>query len=222
MRILLVEDDADLCKAIEAHLTREGYVVDSCHNGEDALAFGLGQSHDLIVLDRMLPELDGLRLVSMLRSKSVATPVLMVTAMNGVHDRVDGLDAGADDYLAKPFAVEELLARIRALGRRPARWESARTLVYEDIELDPKKRVLKGPLDTKTLSGRETQLLEVLMRNSGQVMPRSLLLSRVWGPGAPVEDGNLDNYILFLRKRLKGVGSKAQIKTVHAVGYRIC
>ena len=221
MRILLVEDDVDLCRAVEAHLHREGYVVDFCHNGEDALDFALAQAHDLIVLDRMLPGRDGLCVLRILRAKGIATPVLMVTAMNGVRDRVDGLDAGADDYLVKPFAVEELLARIRALARRPAQWESARSLAFADIALDSEKRVVTGPLAQKTLSKREAQLLEVLLRNPAQVLPRNLLLARVWGPGAPVEDGNLDNYILFLRRRLKSVGSAAKIVTVHAVGYRL-
>lgn len=221
MRILLVEDDPDLCKAIQTHLLKEGYTVDPCHNGEDALDFALAQAYDLVVLDRMLPERDGLSVVSILRGKGIFTPVLMVTAMNGVRDRVDGLDAGADDYLVKPFAIEELLARIRALSRRPVQWESSLTLTYADIELDTEKRTVMGPLVNKSLSKREAQLLEVLMRNPAQVLPRSLLLSRVWGPNAPVEDGNLDNYILFLRRRLKSIGSSVQIKTVHAAGYRL-
>lgn len=221
MRILLVEDDPDLCIAVKTHLLKEGYDVDPCGNGADALDLALAQAYDLIILDRMLPECDGLSVVSALRRRGSTVPVLMVTAMNDVHDRVDGLDAGADDYLIKPFAIEEMLARIRALSRRPAQWESARTIGYADLSLDIGRHSVTGPLGEKTLSKREAQLFEVLMRNPARVLPRDLLLSRVWGPNAPVEDGNLDNYILFLRRRLKSVGSTVQIKTLRSVGYSL-
>lgn len=221
MRILLVEDDPNLCMAVETHLRKEGYEVDPCGNGSDAMDLALVQAYDLIVLDRMLPERDGLSVVSALRRKGFTTPVLMMTAMNDVHDRVDGLDAGADDYLVKPFATEEMLARVRALSRRPAHWENTRIIKYGDLTLDVEGHTVTGPLGAKSLSKREVQLFEILIRNPGQVLPRSLLLSRVWGPHAPVEDGNLDNYILFLRRRLNSVGSAVQIKTLRSVGYCI-
>lgn len=221
MRILLVEDDLDLCTAVRTHLLKEGYEVDPCGNGADAMDLALTQAYDLIVLDRMLPERDGLSVVSALRRKGSATPVLMMTAMNDVHDRVDGLDAGADDYLVKPFAIEEMLARIRALSRRPTQWESTHIIDFGDLSLDMDRHIITGPLGTKPLSKREVQLFDILMHNPGQVLPRALLLSRVWGPNAPVEDGNLDNYILFLRRRIHSVGSTVQIKTLRAVGYSL-
>ena len=212
MRILMVEDDQALCAAVDIHLRQQGYTVDYAHTGEDGLHFALQNAYDLILMDRMLPELDGLEAVRTLRSRGFSTPVLMLTALDGVPDRVDGLDAGADDYLAKPFAAEELLARIRALSRRPRQWESTSRLSAGDLVLDTELAALRGPAGACSLSRREKQLLELFLRNAGQTLTRELLLSRVWGPDAPVEDGNLDNYIHFLRRRLP---------TVRSVGYRL-
>ena len=221
MRILMVEYDQALCAAVDIHLRQQGYTVDYAHTGEDGLHFALQNAYDLILMDRMLPELDGLEAVRTLRSRGFSTPVLMLTALDGVPDRVDGLDAGADDYLAKPFAAEELLARIRALSRRPRQWESTSRLSAGDLELDTELAALRGPAGACSLSRREKQLLELFLRNAGQTLTRELLLSRVWGPDAPVEDGNLDNYIHFLRRRLRTVGSAVRLATVRSVGYRL-
>ena len=221
MRILMVEDDQALCAAVDIHLRQQGYTVDYAHTGEDGLHFALQNAYDLILMDRMLPELDGLEAVRTLRSRGFSTPVLMLTALDGVPDRVDGLDAGADDYLAKPFAAEELLARIRALSRRPRQWESTSRLSAGDLELDTELAALRGPAGACSLSRREKQLLELFLRNAGQTLTRELLLSRVWGPDAPVEDGILDNYIHFLRRRLRTVGSAVRLATVRSVGYRL-
>ena len=221
MRILMVEDDQALCAAVDIHLRQQGYTVDYAHTGEDGLHFALQNAYDLILMDRMLPELDGLEAVRTLRSRGFSTPVLMLTALDGVPDRVDGLDAGADDYLAKPFAAEELLARIRALSRRPRQWESTSRLSAGDLELDTELAALLRPAGACSLSRREKQLLELFLRNAGQTLTRELLLSRVWGPDAPVEDGNLDNYIHFLRRRLRAVGSAVRLATVRSVGYRL-
>lgn len=221
MHILMVEDDADLCGAVEIHLKKAGHTADMAHDGEDGLHFALQNAYDLILLDRMLPGMDGLELVSRLRKAGITAPVLMITALDGVSDRVDGLDAGADDYLTKPFAAEELLARIRALARRPVQWEQDGALKRWDLELDTKLCTLLGPGGSCSLSKRESRLLEIFLRNAGQTMTRELLLARVWGPDAPVEEGNLDNYIHFLRRRLSAVGSGARIVTVRGVGYRL-
>ena len=221
MRILMVEDDQALCAAVDIHLRQQGYTVDYAHTGEDGLHFALQNAYDLILMDRMLPELDGLEAVRTLRSRGFSTPVLMLTALDGVPDRVDGLDAGADDYLAKPFAAEELLARIRALSRRPRQWESTSRLSAGDLELDTELAALRGPAGACSLSRREKQLLELFLRNAGQTLTRELLLSRVWGPDAPVEDGNLDNYIHFLRRRLRTVGRAVRLATGRSGGYRL-
>lgn len=219
MRILLVEDDLALCEAMRYHLAGEGYEVDCCHDGEDALVWAAQQAHSLILLDRMLPGLDGIGVLHRLRAGGNGVPVLMVTALDGVGERVTGLDAGADDYLVKPFAVEELLARVRSLSRRPAAWESIQLLEWGDLSLDTARHLLQKQPKSISLSKREAQLLEVLLRDPQTVIPRGVLFARVWGPDAPVEEANLDNYIHFLRKRLKSVGSRITIKTVRSVGY---
>lgn len=219
MNILLVEDDRDLCQAVRIALEQEGYQADLCHNGEDGLYMAREGVYDCLLLDRMLPELDGIELLKKLRAQGNGTPVIFLTALNGVGDRVEGLDNGADDYLVKPFAIEELLARLRALLRRPKQWETTRRLTLSQVELEPDSAILRGNGKSCTLSRRECQLLEFFLCNPEKILPREVLLARVWGPEANVEDGNLDNYIHFLRRRLKAVGADLQIKTVRSVGY---
>ncbi len=221
MRILLVEDDLDLCEAMRWHLAREGYEVDCCHDGDDAVRWLMQQAHGLVILDRMLPGLDGVAVVKRLRNAGGGIPVLMVTALDGVGERVAGLDAGADDYLSKPFAVEELLARVRSLCRRPQGWEASPDIVFGDLSLDVSRQRLSREGKSVALTKRESQLLEALIQSKTSAVPRSLLFSRVWGPDAPVEDGNLDNYVHFLRKRLRELGSAVKIRTVRSVGYAL-
>lgn len=221
MRILMIEDDKDLCQVVSLQLTSEGYDIDTCFNGEDGLGFALQQSHDILILDRMLPVINGLTILQTIRNKGIATPIIMVTAMNGIGDRIDGLDSGADDYLVKPFAVEELLARIRALSRRPPKLETINMLHIANTSLDVNKQTVKTAEKSCSLSKRETQLLEFFIRNQNQILPREMILLHVWGPNTFVENGNLDNYIHFLRRRLKTIESLAQIKTIHSIGYRL-
>lgn len=219
MRILIIEDDEKLCEAVAFHLKKEGYDVDVCHDGEEGLDYATEGAHGIIVLDRMLPSIDGMSLLSKIRAQGIQTPVIITTALNGIGDRVQGLDGGADDYLVKPFAVEELIARVRALSRRPSRIEDTSFITYGDLTLDTMLHSLTGPDGTCSLSNRESQLLEVLMKARGRTMTREAIFSQVWGPYAPVEDGNLDNYIHFLRRRIKSVGSTLSVKTVRGVGY---
>lgn len=221
MRILMIEDDTRLCEAVRFQLEQQGLVVDICHNGEDGLHWARQQAHDLILLDRMLPVLDGLEVLRTLRKEGSQTPVLLVTALGDTGQKVEGLDCGADDYLVKPFAVEELMARIRAMFRRPRQWGSFDTLAVEDISYEVEQKTLTGKDGSCSLSKREGALMEALLKNYGQILPRGLLLSKVWGPDAEVEDGNLDNYIHFLRRRLRSVGSILSIKTVRGVGYSL-
>lgn len=219
MRILIVEDDMELCAAVKFHLEQEGYAVDACISGEDGLHFIKQEAYDLILLDRLLPELNGMDVLTRSRAAGITAPIIIITALDGIGDRISGLDAGADDYIVKPFDINELLARVRAVSRRPAQWESAQNITSGDIELDLMRCILKGPSNICTLSKKESELLEIFMRNQKRIMPRSVLLSRVWGPDAPVEDGNLDNYVHFLRKRLKFAGSSLFIKTARGIGY---
>lgn len=221
MRILMIEDDKKLCEAVVYQLRQQGFTVDVCHEGDDGLRWIKQQAHDLILLDRMLPVMDGITVLQKMRSLGISTPVLMLTALGSISQKVEGLDAGADDYLPKPFAIEELLARIRAMGRRPHQWESTQTYSWGDITLNSDENILKKGEKSSTLSKREACLLEAFLKNPGQTLPRSALLSYVWGPDAPVEDGNLDNYIHFLRRRLKEIGSTISIATVRGVGYRM-
>lgn len=219
MRILMIEDNKDLCDGVIFHLEKAGYKADACYTGENALYYALSNSYDLIILDRMLPAMDGLTILRHIREKKVATPVIMVTAMDGVNDRIGGLDAGADDYLVKPFLVDELLARVRALLRRPPSIENTEILLYNALSLNTAKQILSVGEKNCTLSKKETELLEYFMRNKNQVLPRETILSHVWGSDNFVENGNLDNYIHFLRRRLKTLNSSVQIKTIHRIGY---
>lgn len=224
MTILVVEDDINLNKNISFFLEKEGYHTESCFNGEDALYYCQEGAPDLILLDRMLPLMDGMDLLKKLRAGGNTTPVLILTALGTLTDRVEGLDAGADDYLVKPFEMEELLARIRSLLRRSSGGcprDGEMTLECGDLSLSPQLHELQGPGGSVTLSGRENALLEILMNNAGKTLSRGQLLLKVWGPEGEVEEGNLDNYIFFLRRRIKSLGSSVTISTIRGVGYRM-
>lgn len=220
MKILIVEDDKELCEAMCNQLEKEGYEIDTCHNGDEAMYQISSNIHDIIILDRMLPEMDGRTITENLRKQGITIPIIMVTALNGIYDRIDGLDAGADDYLVKPFAMEELLARIRALLRRPRAIEQIENLKFLDLEYDSIKKTLQIHDKEMTLSKKEGALLEYFIRNQTQIVTREQILSRVWG-NDDVEDGNIDNYIHFLRRRLTSAKSKAKIKTVYGIGYHL-
>lgn len=221
MKILVVEDERQLCDDIAEDLELERYTVERCYDGLEAWERILVESYDLVILDLNLPGMDGLDILRSVRREKPELRVLILSARSSLANRVEGLDLGADDYLTKPFAAEELLARIRALARRPVQWEQGGALKRWDLELDVKLCTLQGPGGSCSLSKRESRLLEIFLRNAGQTMTRELLLARVWGPDAPVEEGNLDNYIHFLRRRLSAVGSGARIVTVRGVGYRL-
>lgn len=221
MRILLIEDDYNLKMTLTFQLEQEGFTVDACEDGEDALYYMNSKTHDLILLDRMLPKVDGITLLKKFRESGSQTPVIILTALGDLGDKVTGLDAGADDYLVKPFEFQELLARIRSINRRPRQWEKEPSLHIMDITYSPGDNQLYGALGNCSLSKKEGMLLEVFLLNPGQVLPRDTLLSRVWGVDAEVEDGNLDNYIHFIRRRLKSVSRQVYIQTVRGIGYRL-
>ena len=218
MRILLIEDDETLCVTIPFQLRQEGFCVDIAMDGEDGLHFAREGLHDLILLDRMLPGLDGMEILRILRQENISTPVIFLTALGQLHDRTQGLNSGADDYIVKPFAFEELLARIRCVLRRPAVMQLSEKLSFGDIQYEPHTLVLSKDENTTVLSKRLGDLLELFLRNPGQVLPRETILLRVWGMDAEVEDGNLDNYTYFLRRSLRKVGSAVQLATVRGVG----
>lgn len=219
MRILLAEDDEKLNETLVYGLTQAGFSVDACFDGEDALFYGEQNIHDVILLDRMLPCMEGTDVLAALRDRGISTPVILITALGTLSDKVEGLDLGADDYLVKPFALEELLARIRCVARRPRSLVDEETRTLADIVWLPAENRLSGPMGNCTLSKREASLLEAFLKSGGATLSRNHLLLKVWGPDSDVEEGNLDNYIHFLRRRLKTVGSRLNLKTVRGVGY---
>lgn len=221
MRILIIEDDKSLAETLRFQLEHNNFETDVCHDGEEGLHFIEQQSHDLILLDRMLPGLDGISVLKITREKNISTPIIFVTALGALNDKVTGLDCGADDYLVKPFDFEELLARIRCILRRPSKWEGSKPLEYGDLSYDIEQKKLYCKDLSCSLSAREGDLLEFFLHNPKQTIPRLSILSKVWGPDAEVEDGNLDNYIYFLRRRLKSVKSSAILKTIRGVGYQL-
>lgn len=221
MRILLAEDDEELNRTLVYGLTHAGFMVDACFDGEDALFYGEQNIYDVILLDRMLPGMQGADVLASLRRSGVTTPVILITALGTLSDKVEGLDLGADDYLVKPFAQEELFARIRCVTRRPRRIVDEESLSLADVSWYPAENRLTGPSASCTLSKREAALLETFLKSGNATLPRNHLLLKVWGPDSDVENGNLDNYIHFLRRRLKTVGSVLTIKTIRGVGYAL-
>lgn len=221
MRLLLIEDDESLCLSLSYQLRQDGFAPETCHDGEEGLLWAREQGYDLILLDRMLPGMDGLTLLRQLRREGIHTPVIFLTALGQLSDKTGGLDAGADDYIVKPFAYDELLARIRCVLRRPAVLSGGDLLRYGDVTYDPGSLTLRRGTASTALSKRLGDLLELFLRNPGQTLPRQTILLRVWGMETEVEDGNLDNYTYFLRRSLRKVGSTLRLTTVRGIGYRL-
>jgi DNA-binding response OmpR family regulator len=220
MRVLVVEDEPRMGELIRRVLLAEHHVVDLVEDGVGALALAKAGGYEVIVLDRMLPDLEGTEVLQLLRSRGDRTPVLLLTALGSVEQRVEGLDAGADDYLAKPFAFEELLARLRALGRRPTTAVEER-LVSGDIELDEQRHVARVADVTVDLSAREFALLAYLIRNAGQVVSRRQILEAVWGAESDGYSNVVDLYVSYLRRKLATVGRDRRLRTVRGVGYTL-
>ncbi|WP_432792415.1 response regulator transcription factor [Peptacetobacter hiranonis] len=223
MKILLLEDDLDLCKNIKFSLEKEGYVVDSCNDGETALLYALNTdySYDIAIVDRMLPIIDGLTIIQSMRKKGISIPIIIITAMDTIDNRIEGLDGGADDYLVKPFHIQELLARVRALTRRPNNMFLSEKIKYGDLIFDKNSRTLSTKTKSLLLTSKESELIFVFMQNPEILFSREQLILKVWGSSSDVEMGNVDNYISFLRKRLKDLKSYCKIVTVYGTGYKL-
>lgn len=219
MRVLLVEDERRLASAVQQLLRDQHYVSDVAHDGEAGLDLALTNSYDALVLDIMLPKLSGLDIVREVRKAGLDVPILLLTARDAVDDRVLGLDTGADDYLVKPFANRELLARVRALTRRQGTLTGTETMAVGPFSIDMTQRIAKRDDDVLTLTQKEFQLLELLMRNQSRVLSKELILDRVWGPEAPVIGNAVENYVHFLRKKIDRPGQPSFIETVRGVGY---
>jgi two-component system, OmpR family, response regulator len=220
VRVLIVEDQLKMASLLRRGLVEEGYAPDVAPNGDDALRLAAASEYDAIVLDVMLPGVDGFEVCRRLRARGVWSPVLMLTARDDVADRVHGLDAGADDYLVKPFALDELLARLRALVRRGGR-ERPAVLEAGDLRLDPATRqVWRGEVEVE-LSAKEFALLETFMRRPGQVLSRFELLERNWDYGYENRSNVVDVYVRYLREKVDRPFGRRSIETVRGVGYRL-
>ena len=221
MYLLVVEDERRLTQVIRRVLEEEGHTVDVAYDGDEGLAMALDGSHDVIVMDVMMPAKDGIEVCASLRREKVDTPVLLLTALDSVDDRVRGLDAGADDYLPKPFAFQELLARIRALGRRKVQGREASELRIDDLVLDLRRRRAQRAGKNIDLSPKEFNLLEFLMRNEGRVVTRTQILDHLWGYDYDSESNLVDVYVAYLRRKVdKGHGHQL-IRTVRGIGYAL-
>ena len=220
MRILVVDDEPQLRRALERALKLEGYEVALAADGEEALAAAAAASPDAIVLDVLMPKRDGLEVCRELRAREDRTPVLMLTARDAVSDRVDGLDAGADDYVVKPFALEELLARLRALLRRSDAGGDGQ-LSYADLSLDPGTREVRRGEREVELTKTEFALLEHLMRHPRQVLTRSQIFEAVWGYDFGPRSNSLEVYVGYLRRKTEADGEPRLIQTVRGVGYAL-
>jgi len=221
MKILIIEDDEETAEYLVSGLTEEGLVVDRAKNGRDGLLLAAGESYDLMIVDRMLPGLDGLRIVKTIRGAGVKTPVLFLTTMAGVDDRVEGLEAGADDYLVKPFAFSELLARLHALARRPPLTAEETVLKVADLEMDLIRRKVARGGQTIDLQPREFLLLEYLMRNAGRVVTRTMLLEQVWEFHFDPKTNVVETHISRLRAKVDKPFDGELIHTVRGAGYSL-
>ena len=221
MRILVVEDEERLARLISRVFTEEGYAVGTEGNGRRGLVRALSGEFDVLVVDWMLPDLSGVQLVRRLRAAEVGTPAIMLTARDQIEDRVEGLDVGADDYLPKPFAFPELLARVRALTRRSRSGETHDGAVLRagDVVLDPVRHVVRHGDEAVDLTAKEFALLATLLQRPGQVFTRSVLLDTVWGASPDVYANVVDLYVSYLRKKLDRDGEPSHIRTVRGVGY---
>ena len=221
MKILVVEDDADNAAFIVKGLTTFGHGADWAATGTDGLDRALGERYDAIVLDRMLPRLDGLGVVKAMRLAGIVTPVLFLTNLSGIDDRVEGLEAGGDDYLVKPFAFSELLARLTALARRPPLADERTILMVEDLEMDLIRRTVRRGGQLIELQQREFQLLEFLMRSEGRIVTRTMLLEKVWDFHFDPKTNIVETHISRLRAKVDKGWPITLIQTLRGIGYSL-
>jgi two-component system response regulator ArlR len=219
VRILIVEDELRLAEALTQILERNSYTVDAVCDGISGYDYSLSGIYDLIILDILLPEMDGITVLKNMRKEGISTPVILLTALGEIDDRVNGLDCGADDYLAKPFAIEELLARIRAALRRKDKTICDEKYKYGDIELDPRNHRLQKNERSIKLILKEYELLEFLLVRKNSVTSKELIIEKLWGYDSDIDYNNVEVYISFLRKKLVFLNSAVMISTIRGRGY---
>ena len=220
MRILIVEDETALADALTEILTQNGYLADAVYTGTDGLDYIRTGIYDLILLDIMLPGVDGLTILKTIRREKIHTPVILLTAKSELSDIITGLDAGSDDYLPKPFSTAELLARIRAISRRQGRYVED-SCTFEDLSLSKASMELSCQGTAIRLGLKEFQLMELFLRNPHQVLPKALIIDKVWGPDTDTDYNNVEVYISFLRQKLQALNTRVSIKTNRGVGYSL-
>jgi DNA-binding response OmpR family regulator len=221
MRILLIEDEHKIARALKKALEQESYAVDVAYDGDDGYAMATTEPYDVAIIDRMLPgDYDGIAIVKAMRTEKIHTPVLLLTALGSVGNRTEGLDSGADDYLVKPFALEELLARVRALLRRPVEQQST-TLSVGDLSLNTITYEVKRGDTHIQLTGKEFALLEYLLRNQNRPLPKELIIAHVWDYDADILPNTVEVYIKYLRAKIDQPFKTALIHTVRGFGYKL-
>lgn len=221
MKLLLVEDEKQLSEALQQILIKNKYTVDAVYNGDEGLDYALTDVYDVIILDIMLPKLNGIEILKMTRKRKISTPVILLTAKGSVEDRILGLDSGADDYLPKPFSPDELLARLRALTRRNGDFINENILEFSDIKLNLSTYDMEVNDNSITLTQKEFEILKYFMQRPKLVVSKDDLITKLWGFDSDVEHNNIEVYISFLRKKLAYVESNVKITTIRRVGYRL-
>lgn len=221
MRILLVEDETALVDALRYLLEKEGYLVDVAYDGLDGEAYACSGIYDVIILDRMLPGKEGVEILHSIRAKKLSSPVMFLTAKDSIANRVEGLEAGADDYLIKPFANKEFLARVKALSRRSESYNETNLYTVAGTTLDMNHFTYEINHKCISLSKTEAQLLELLLRNKNQVLTKEQILDRIWGYDSEIEITNVELYIFYLRKKINFADANLELKTIRGVGYSL-
>ncbi|MBQ8961329.1 MAG: response regulator transcription factor [Ruminococcus sp.] len=221
MKLLVVEDEVQLADALSEILKRNMYSVDTAYNGIDGLDNALTGVYDCIILDIMLPGMNGLEVLSNLRAEKINTPVLLLTARSEVEDKINGLDCGADDYLTKPFVTGELLARVRAMTRRKGEILDDGKMDFNGLQLNKNTCALSWQGSDVKLSLKEYQIMELLIANPKQILPKERIIEKIWGYESDVEYNNIEVYISFLRKKLTSISAPVQIKTARGIGYSL-
>ncbi len=221
MRILVVEDEEAIADALVHMLIKNKYLADACYDGESGFDNALTDIYDLIILDIMLPKMNGLDVLKNLRNNNISCPVILLTAKDEISDKVQGLDYGADDYITKPFSVDELMARIRCLQRRTNKSVNQNILSFSDISLNLQTYELSCNSASLHLGLKEFSIMEVFISNPNKVISKEMLLEKVWGYETDAEYNNVEVYISFLRKKLNHINSHSVIKTIRGVGYRL-
>lgn len=218
MNILIVEDNENIASSLVDLFTENKHLVTVVHNGRDGIDYGMDSAYDLILMDVMMPKVDGITAVKALRKNGISTPIIMLTAKSGEDEKIIGLDCGADDYMTKPFSTKELMARVRALSRRYPEI-AVDTIKVADLTLDLSASELRCGEKQTGLSYREFEVLGLLMRNKGMIFSKEDIIIKIWGYDSVVDENNVEAYISFLRKKLKFLDASVSIRTVRMIGY---